>query len=151
MHEADAKNIVVINAEGHVVGRLASLVAKRLLTGEEVYVINVEKAIITGKPRRVVEKYLRRVREWRTHYNPEKRGPKYPKRPDKLFKRIVRGMLPYKKPRGREALKRLKVFAGVPGELRGKDSIEIAEAKMRNIRVPYITLGELCAALGGKR
>ena len=38
--------MVVVNAENAVVGRLASYVAKVALNGEEVTIVNAEKAII---------------------------------------------------------------------------------------------------------
>lgn len=141
---------IVVDAEGLVVGRLASWIAKRLLRGDEVVVVNVEKAIITGKPRVVLEHYAKKVREWRTHYNPERVGPKVPRRPDKLFRRIVGGMLPRKKPRGRLALKRLRVYIGVPEELSAIKAVAPEEARKKNPEVQFITLAELYRALGGE-
>ena len=141
---------IVVNAEGLVVGRLASWIAKRLLRGDEIVVVNVEKAVITGKPKMILEHYKKKVQEWRTHYNPERVGPKVPRRPDKLFKRVVRGMLPRKKPRGRLALKRLKVYVGVPEELGKVQAIAPEEAKRKNPEVQFITLAELYRALGGE-
>jgi large subunit ribosomal protein L13 len=137
---------LVIDGEGHVAGRLASVVAKKLLMGESVVVVNAEKIVITGKPRAVFEKFYKRWAEWRTYYNPEKRGPKYPRMPDRLFKRMVRGMLP-DKPKGREALKRLRVFIGVPREFADKPKVKIQEALFTNPYVSYVTLGELCRML----
>jgi len=139
----------VVDGEGMVAGRLASVIAKKLLNGERIVVVNAEKIIITGKPRRIIEKYMKRISEWRTYYNPEKRGPKYPRRPDRLFKRIVRGMLPWKKSRGREAFKRLKVYVGVPEELESVKKVKIKEAFLRNENIPRMTLGELHKALTG--
>ena len=138
--------VLVVDAEGHVAGRLASIVAKRLLRGESIVVVNAEKLIITGKPKRVFEQYYKRWAEWRTHYNPEKRGPKYPRMPDRLFKRMVRGMLP-DKPKGREALKRLRVYIGVPEEFASREKVKFPEALFRNPLIPYVTLGELCRML----
>ncbi len=135
--------LVVIDGSGHVAGRLASIVAKRLLEGDEVVVVNAQDIIITGKKKRVLEKFLKRITEWRTYYNPEKRGPKYPRTPDRIFKRMVRGMLPHKKPRGRSALKRLKVYVGVPPEYRGREAIRIEEALFKNEFCPYVTLGQI--------
>ncbi|HDD33531.1 MAG TPA: 50S ribosomal protein L13 [Thermofilaceae archaeon] len=142
--------VVVIDASGLVAGRLASVIAKRLLRGESIVVVNAEKAILTGKPRRVVEWYMKRVSEWRTHYNPEKRGPKVPRRPDRIFKRMVRNMLPYKRPKGRDALRRLRVYVGVPPEFRGVRAEVPEEARLRNDKVPFITLSELSKAVGGR-
>ena len=142
--------VVVIDASGLVAGRLASVIAKRLLRGESIVVVNAEKAILTGKPRRVVEWYMKRVSEWRTHYNPEKRGPKVPRRPDRIFKRMVRNMLPYKRPKGRDALRRLRVYVGVPPEFRGARVEVPEEARLRSDKVPFITLSELSKAVGGR-
>jgi len=143
------ERIVVIDAEGSVAGRLASVVAKRLLRGENIVIINAEKAIITGKPQRIIKEYMKRVSEWRTHYNPKKLGPKIPKRPDRVLKRMVRGMLPHKKPRGRLAYKRLKVYIGIPEDIDFSKAIKVKEAMRKNETVPFITLGELYKMLGG--
>ncbi len=145
-----AENIVVIDGEGHIAGRLASIVAKRLLRGERIVVVNAEKIIITGKKKRVLEKFLKRITEWRTYYNPEKRGPKYPKTPDRIFKRMVRGMLPHKKPKGREALKRLKVFVGIPDEYRDAEKIKVRDALFTNEYIPYVTLGQIYKEIAQK-
>lgn len=143
------ERIVVIDAEGSVAGRLASVVAKRLLRGENIVIINAEKAIITGKPQRIIKEYMKRVSEWRTHYNPKKLGPKIPKRPDRVLKRMVRGMLPHKKPRGRLAYKRLKVYIGIPEDIDFSKAIKVKEAMRKNETVPFITLRELYKMLGG--
>ncbi|MCS7104573.1 MAG: 50S ribosomal protein L13 [Thermofilaceae archaeon] len=139
----------VVDASGLVAGRLASLVAKRLLRGERIIIVNAEKAIITGKRQRVVEWYMKRVSEWRTHYNPERKGPKIPRRPDLMLKRMVKNMLPYKKPRGREALKRLRVYMGVPQEYANVDKLVPKEAALQNEKVQYVTLAELSKLVGG--
>ncbi len=140
---------VVIDASGLVAGRLASVVAKLLLRGESVVIVNAEKAIISGKRKRVVEWYMKRVSEWRTHYNPEKKGPKIPRRPDMMLRRMVRNMLPYKRPRGRQALKRLRVYVGVPREYEGVEKWSPEEARLKNPLVEYVTLGELSTLVGG--
>ncbi|MFN7106045.1 MAG: 50S ribosomal protein L13 [Pyrobaculum sp.] len=109
---------VVIDASGHIMGRLASHLAKALLTRPElrIIVINIEKAVVVGERKVVVGWFMRKAGEWRTHYNPEKVGPKVPRRPDRIFKRVVRGMLP-KNESGRRALKRLRVYMSIPIEL----------------------------------
>ncbi len=144
------EKIVVINAEGLVAGRLASVIAKRLLRGEKIVVVNVEKAIITGKRERVLEKFRKRIVEWRTHYNPEKRGPKYPRVPDRVFKRMVRGMLPYKKPKGRKAYRRLRVYVGIPQQFKEAEMEVIKEARLKNKMIPVVTLGEVYELLSGR-
>ena len=139
----------IINAEGLILGRLASKVAKMLLEGEEVVVINAEKAIITGNREFIFEKYKQRT-ELRTRTNPRK-GPFYPKRSDEIVRRTIRGMLPWKTDRGRKAFKRLKVYAGVPKEFEEKEFETIVEAHMSRIKTPkYVTVGEVAKFLGGK-
>ncbi len=139
----------IINAEGLILGRLASKVAKMLLEGEEVVIINAEKAIITGNREFIFEKYKQRT-ELRTRTNPRK-GPFYPKRSDEIVRRTIRGMLPWKTDRGRKAFKRLKVYARVPKEFEEKEFETIVEAHMSRIKTPkYVTVGEVAKFLGGK-
>jgi len=139
----------IINAEGLILGRLASKIAKMLLEGEEVVIINAEKVIITGNREFIFEKYKQRT-ELRTRTNPRK-GPFYPKRSDEIVRRTIRGMLPWKTDRGRKAFKRLKVYAGVPKEFEEKEFETIVEAHMSRIKTPkYVTVGEVAKFLGGK-
>ncbi len=139
----------IINAEGLILGRLASKVAKMLLEGEEVVIVNADKAIITGNREDIFAKYKRRT-ELRTRTNP-RRGPFYPKRSDEIVRRTVRGMLPWKTDRGRKAYRRLKVYAGIPREFQGKEFETIIEADASRIATPkYVTVGEVAKFLGGK-
>lgn len=132
--------MLVIDADGAVLGRLSSFVAKKLLEGEEVHIINAEKAIITGDPKVVLEKYLDRIGRGNPHH-----GPFFPRQPHRILRRAIRGMLPYKKAKGRNALKRLKVYVGVPEVLKDKEAIKMKEKK----KCKYITLLELSKLIGG--
>jgi len=134
----------VIDATGLVLGRLSSHVAKRLLKGEEITIVNAEKAIISGPRKRVLATYMKK-REL-TH---PRKGPYFPKRPDRILRRTVRGMLPYQQPKGRMALKRLKVYIGVPDELKGEKFETIEKAKGDHL-VEFVELGEVSRAIGGK-
>ncbi|CAD5243624.1 50S ribosomal protein L13 [Thermococcus camini] len=139
----------IINAEGLILGRLASKVAKMLLEGEEIVIVNAEKAIITGNREDIFAKYKQRT-ELRTRTNPRK-GPFYPKRSDEIVRRTVRGMLPWKTDRGRKAFKRLKVYVGVPKEFEGRELETISETHSSRIATPkYVTVGEVAKFLGGK-
>ncbi len=132
---------MIVNAEGQVLGRLSSQIAKKILGGEEVIVVNVEKAVISGRPEVSHEYYLGKRRRGDAH-----KGPFYPRYPDKLFTRVVRGMVPYKKPKGRDAMKRLKVFAGNPENLSAE---KIAKSK-DDLTTKYTTLEQVCKFLGAK-
>ncbi|WP_456472417.1 50S ribosomal protein L13 [Methanocaldococcus sp.] len=134
----------VIDAEGAILGRLASNVAKRILRGEEIIIINAEKAIITGNKDWVIKHY-QEERAKKNVANPRRFGPKFPRRPDDILRRTIRKMLPYKKAKGREAFKRVKVYVGNPLNL------EADETMKRELKsVKYITLGELSKHLGAK-
>ncbi|MGC8555789.1 MAG: 50S ribosomal protein L13 [Conexivisphaera sp.] len=139
--------VAVVDASGQVLGRLASRVAKMLLEGYAVHVVNAPEALISGDRRSVIE-------EWKEFLgvgsivNPE-HGPYHWRRPDRILKGVIRGMLPMSKPRGREALRRLRVYNDYPEELRGGPAaIRFREAEPRRPRLFYITLGEVARELG---
>lgn len=132
-----------IDAEGLIVGRMASIVAKKILNGEEVHVVNAEKAIITGRKGLLIEDY-RTKRNLQNKQNPEF-SPKYPNLPHLFVRRLIRGMLPWKTTRGKEAFRRLRVYMGNPENL--KDFEDMKMAKPGNL-VKYMTIGKLCKQLG---
>ncbi|WP_457619754.1 50S ribosomal protein L13 [Methanopyrus sp.] len=142
----DPEEWTVIDAENAVLGRLASVVAKRILKGERIAVINTEKAVITGKKNTIKEEWLQKIQR-----GDPKKGPFYPRRPDLIFRRVVRGMLPWKTKRGREAFKRLRAYIGTPRWVEEAD-IEperVDEADMSRLgHLWYVTLGELSEELG---
>jgi len=142
-----AKDAIYIDASGHILGRLASIVAKKLLEGYRVYVVNVEKAVLSGEKNRVVEGY-KLLFEVKTHTNPERSGIRRPRSPVNIFKRTVRGMLPMDKPRGRLAYKRLRVYVGMPPELANVKFIKYPEAMYTRLSGKYITVEELSRELG---
>jgi len=133
----------LVNAEGLIVGRLCSKVAKRLLNGEQVVILNAEKAVFSGKRKsKVAEAHLF------LEVGAPERGPFHYRRPDRFLRKTVRGMLPFKQPKGKTAYKRLKVFMGVPRDLQGKEMITFTEASSANLRGPHFTLGELAREIG---
>lgn len=139
----------IIDARGHVVGRMASVLAKRLLNGEDIIVVNAEHAIITGKKSVVFQEYRARHQRGSTTSRMRGIGPLYPRRPDMILRRTISRMMPYQQPRGREALKRLRVYLSVPNEFKGKplETIEIAK---RAPQGPFVSLGEMSKLLGSK-
>ena len=144
-----SKKTIIIDATDQILGRLASIIAKKLLEGYRIIVVNAEKAIVSGEPKRVIMGY-KLIEQVRTLHNPYKGGIRRPKAPDRLFKRTVRGMLPMNKPRGRNAYKRLRVYIGVPPELSGKEKefIRFREADVSRLKNKYITLYEVSKHLG---
>lgn len=139
--------VLVVDGTNHRLGRLASIVAKHLLNGYHVHVINAEKIIISGKKKMVLEEY-RKWMEIRGRANPRK-GPKHYRRPDDLVRDVIEGMLPTKKYKGRAALKRLRVHIGVPEGLPNVGITRFPEAEMGSLR-NFITVGELSRLLGAE-
>ncbi|AEA47591.1 50S ribosomal protein L13 [Archaeoglobus veneficus] len=135
----------VIDASGHVLGRLSSVIAKRLLNGEKIVVVNAEKAVITGDRHMVFSRYKEKYDR-----GSKEKGPYFPRHPERIFKRTVRGMLPWKSRRGREAFRQLKVFMGVPKELEGKQFEVVEQALLEKVSKTdkYVTLGEVSKYLG---
>jgi len=130
---------VVVDARDCILGRVASKVAERALDGERVAVVNAERAVITGRREDVVGTFQKR-RELGSD-----RGPEYPKRPDRIFKRSIRGMVPYKTPRGREAFEGIRVYMGNPyddAEVLDDTSLD----RLSNIK--FVSLGDVSEALG---
>lgn len=144
--EFSREKIVVIDAEDSVLGRLATVVAKLLLRGYRVHIVNAEKAVVSGERNRVIEGY-KLLLEVRTHKNPY-RGPKRPRSPVSIVKRTVRGMLPKESDKGFEAYKRLRVHIGVPEELRNRPRVKIPFADISLLRGPYVRVYEIAEALG---
>ena len=134
----------IIDASECVMGRLASSVAKSLLNGEEVHIINAENAVISGSKEMVFGEYISK-----RNLNHPRKGPYYPRMPHMMLKRAVRGMIPYQKPKGREAFKRLKVDVGTPLALKKEKAETIEKAKMNN-STKYIRLGDVSENLGAK-
>lgn len=138
--------VEIIDASGLIMGRLSTHVAKKLLKNKdlEVAIINSEKAIVSGNREMVLKNYIRK-----RELNHPRKGPYFPRMPDRILKRTIRGMLPYQQDRGRNALKRVKVYIGTPEEFRGKKAASVEEAKNEGIE-QYIELEEISKVLGAK-
>ncbi len=135
--------VTLVNAEGLIVGRMCSKVAKRLLNGEEVIILNAEKAVFSGKKKsKVLEAHIF------LEVGAPERGPFHYRRPDRFLRKVVRGMLPFKQPKGKSAYKRLKCYMGVPLDLKDKEMITFSEASSANLKGPHLTLGELASEIG---
>lgn len=138
--------MTVINGDGMILGRLSSIVAKRLLEGEKISIVNAEKTVISGSKVATFNEYKQDIDRGSKEF-----GPYFPKRPDHILKRTIRGMLPYKKARGRDSMARLRTYIGVPEELTNEEFISLDEANMERFSsVRYIRLEELCDKLGAK-
>lgn len=142
---------VIIDGKGHLLGRLASVVAKELLNGQEVTVVRCEEIDISGtrhRNRKNFQNYLRK----RTNTNP-KWGPFHHRAPRMILLKTVRGMLPRKTKRGEEALKKLKAFEGIPPEFSKKKRMVVPDAlRVTHLRPSskYTNIGTLAGEMGWK-
>ncbi|NPA85579.1 MAG: 50S ribosomal protein L13 [Crenarchaeota archaeon] len=143
------KRLVVIDATNQIVGRMATKIAKLLMEGWEVKVINAEKAVLSGDPRMVVRGY-QLLLDVKTHTNPYRNKIKRPRTPAWIIKDAVKGMLPKHNARGREALKRLKVYIGAPEEVPQEEVIRFPDADAVRLSGKYITVGEVARRMGWK-
>jgi large subunit ribosomal protein L13 len=138
---------LVLDAKDQILGRLASFVAKRAISGEMVVVLNAEKAVISGRRSNIIEEAKRRL-ETRT-LGTQTHAPVHQRRPDLYFRRVVRGMLPWKKAKGKAAFHRVHVFMGVPEEFSGKAMTRVPGAEASRLTSSYVTLENLSAEIGG--
>ncbi len=106
--------MIVVDGKGAVLGRLASFVAKETLKGKEISIINCNQVIITGNKRMIEKEFT----EKRSRIGSSQKGPKHHANSEKIVKRTIRGMLPnHREGRGKEALKKIKCYVGIPKEL----------------------------------
>ena len=131
---------MIINAENLILGRMTTYAAKKALQGEEVDIVNCEKAIITGNKRRIFEKY-KRISELGNQF----KGPFLSRMPDRFVRRVIRGMLPYKHGKGKDAFKRIMCYMSVPIQFNDKKMETIKEADISRVKsLKYTTVGEIC-------
>lgn len=137
---------VIVDAKDHIAGRLCSYVAKILLKGNKVVVINAEKAMLSG------DKYSI-IREWHEYLevgsiiNPI-HGPFHARRPDRIITRMIRGMVPRRKATGVSAMKRLRVYIGMPKIYEDSKMTGFDDAKIRKPSAYYMSVRDLAKSIG---
>ncbi len=132
---------MIVDADGAILGRLAAKISKELLKGENIIVINSEKIVVSGNSKAIFNKFREKRKRGDLH-----KGPFYPRYPDRILKRIIRGMLPYKKQKGKKAFRKLKVFMGNPDSLKGEKISKTSD----DLTCKFVTLEQLCKKLGAK-
>ncbi len=137
---------IIVDGTDHIAGRLCSNVAKLLLQGNRVSIVNCDKIMISGKRKSIVEEY-KAFLEIASILHP-KHGPFHPRRPDTMISRMVRGMLPRKKPSGQAALKRLRAYIDVPKELKSIKKIQFENAKIKKSNSYFTSMGSLGETIG---
>ncbi len=143
------ESVLVVDGSNHILGRLASIVAKKLLENPDlrIAVVNVEKIVVSGKPSEVIKQYKATILPVTSHHS-HKWRPKRPRSPVRLFKKTVYGMLPKHNKRGKNALKRLKAYIGVPEELRNAEMIRFKDADASRLARDYVELSRIARELG---
>jgi large subunit ribosomal protein L13 len=141
--ETGSKPVTVFDAEGLILGRMATQIAKRLLNGDEIVIVNAEKAVISGRKRSKVNEVKEFLEVGGVGY-----GPFHNRRPDRIVRKTVRGMLPFRQPKGKQAYKRLKVFIGVPDDLENQKMETVGDAQASKLKCAYFTVGELSKEIG---
>ena len=137
----------IYNGEGMVLGRLAARVAKDALMGEEVKVVNCEKVIISGAK---VNTFAWAKQKRGRGGHPMRRQT-HSRLPDRWVRRSIRGMLPWKQARGKEAFTRIMCYKGVPSECASQEMITLNDASVKKLpNLKYTTIEEMCRYLGGK-
>merc|ERR1719215_1301108 len=145
------EKVVVLDCKDHLLGRLASILAKELLNGQKVVCLRTEEMNISGSLFRNKLKFAAFLRK-RTNTNPKK-GPIHYRSPFRILWRTVRGMLPHKTARGKAALEKLKVFEGVPHPY-DRMKRKVVPGALRNLRLrpgrKFCRLGDLASHSGWK-
>lgn len=127
---------IVIDATQAPLGRLASFSAKKALLGNKIEIVHCEKAIVIGSPRSVIDDYKAKRKIGGANF----RGPFFPKHPERIVKRTVRGMLPFKNPRGKLAIKKVICHVGVPENLKEVKKLSLhSEKKLASISLEELS------------
>ena len=141
-----SKNWVVVDADGLVLGRLASIIANRLRgkhkpqftphvdCGDHVVVVNADKVRVTGN------KAEQSVFYWHTGYPGGIKGRTVRQRlesrfPERVVEKAVERMVP-RGPLGRRQMKNLRVYAGAehPHVAQQPETLDVGALNSKNKR-----------------
>jgi len=134
------KNEIIIDGENNIMGRLASYSAKQSMLGKNIIILNCDKVIVIGNKKDIIAKYLRLFKLGGSSL----KGPKIIRTPERILKRVIRGMLSHKQSRGRESLKRIRCYNDIPEKYKESEKISIFKNEKYQ---KYITLKELATGL----
>jgi large subunit ribosomal protein L13 len=137
---------IVVDGAGCIAGRLCSHVAKLILKGNRVTIVNAEKAMLSGHKYKTIQLYKEHL-QISSATNPM-HGPFHPRRPDRILTKMVRGMIPKRKASGMEAFKRLRVYISIPDQLRNSSLKSFEDSKITKPMSHYITMGDLAKEIG---
>ena len=136
----------VIDGEGLILGRFASIVAKRLLAGETIDIVNAERIVISGDKQTIIE----REKEF-LNVGGFGKGPIHYRQPHRIVRQTIRGMLPHRKTVGRAAYRKLKVHIGVPDVFEGIEMEKMERYHSSKLNRSFVTIGEIAENIGWKK
>ena len=135
---------MIIDAKDTILGRLSSYAAKQALLGNKVDVINCEECVISGRKHAVLGNYIKRIKR-----KAPGKGPYFYRRADMFVRRTIRGMLPFKMARGRDAFKNLKCHIGFPENLKNEKVLTIEGARVDKLHsADHLKVKDICKAVG---
>ena len=148
MVQKQQKTILVVDATNCIAGRMCSHVSKLLLQGNRVAIVNAEKAMLSGNRYKTIDSYKEHL-GINSVTNPI-HGPFHPRRPDTILSKMVRGMVPKRKPDGISAFKRLRVYMGVPEGMKSAKMESFDDSKITKPESYYISIAEVATQIGWK-
>ena len=138
----------VVDAEGVVLGRLATVIASRLRgkhkprftpsidCGDHIIVVNADKVKITGR------KYAQKKYYWHTGYpggikEKTARAILEGSHPERIILKAVRRMLPKESPLANKQFSKLRVYAGPshPHQAQDPELLDVGARNNKNTRV----------------
>ncbi len=140
------ESTVVVDATNCIAGRMCSHVSKLLLQGNRVVIVNAEKAMLSGNRYKTIDSYKEHL-SINSVTNPI-HGPFHPRRPDTILSKMVRGMVPKRKPGGISAFKRLRIYMGVPEGMKGAKMESFDDSKITKPESYYISIAEVAKQIG---
>ncbi len=146
--QVNSNKHIIVDGSNCISGRLCSKVSKLLLQGNRVSVVNAEKVMVSGNKYEVIESYKKRL-EVSSVTNPIN-GPFHPRRPDTIITKMIRGMVPKRKSSGIESFKRLRVYIGVPNELKNSTMKIFDDTKITRQESFYISMSDVAKQIGWK-
>lgn len=137
---------MILDASKLLLGRLATVAAKKALLGEKIDIVNCENAVVSGNRLMVIAHYRHKKKR-----GTPARGPFFYSMPDKFVKRTIRGMLPYRTSRGLQAYKRIMCYIGVPDEFKTMKLETLNHANLDKLPTfKTVSVGDICTQLGGR-
>ncbi len=135
---------MIIDGTNLILGRLATFAAKSALDGNTVTILNCENVIVTGPKKSTIAKFKQRIDMGHPYH-----GPFFPKTPERIVRRAIRGMLSYRQERGRKAFKRVKCYLGIPENFANAKTEKVKNADAMKLKtLNFMSLKAVSKYLG---